>query len=234
MEKREILERFTTLNDRINLINEKVKSGSCCNGIFVKEFIKCWCEFGENMSYLKDYYRNCDAKVSSSDDSYPTRYWMRDEIATKCRYGLSNLERLLGLTESDFLYEEAVANIYFDFTARCCVGDYDVPSSYAIANLKKEVISDAIGISYDIYSVANGDSLTTGIDNAEIEDLRNEYFLYRGYVGSQTKNYKCDSNGELILCYEGPQFGQELEGLFEYINKCYLEINDKPKKLQKK
>lgn len=236
MEKKEILEKFVRLTEKINLINEKVKSSSCCNGIFVKEYIKCWCEFGEIMSFLKDYYRRESVIDSKENESlYSSRFWLREEVATNCRYALSNLERNLGLTESDFLYEEKISDMYFDFTTCCCVGDYDTPNSYAISNLKKDVISDTLSIAYDMWSIMNGNSVATGINNEEIEKLHNEYFLYRGYVGSQIKSYVVDEkNGELILCYEGPQYGKEIEGVFEYIDNSYSIINDSPKKLQKK
>lgn len=194
------------------------------------EIVSCWCEFGEGLSALNEYYLTTGYPLlEDGKESCHYETWKTTEVSRACRDGLVEMENLRNLNNHEFAQSEVAQDFLEELKYRVFASEYDVPRNPSIAELKKEVLCKSMSIPFYIWQVQRTNPNYRYDNIVEWQSVQEAYQMYKDFVGPQ---YGITFM-EVQPKYEGPQFGDVIEKAFASVEENYM-YKDAPKTFVKK
>lgn len=226
LELKEINEQAKLLQDRIIGINEWISANPNTDPDYY-EFVDCLIQFGELTWDVCKYFDQNGWPTFKEKDETMTHYnsWQATSELENCYKELQKLSQVRKINQEGFSNPNTNPDVYnflSDLRARCAIGEYFAGDSMEYRRLKKELICKSFSVPFYIWQVKQKDP-SYQYDNITEFEMMQQY---------RTMNAACYPEQETIhysdgTCYVGPQFGEHLDKMFEYIEHNYKYMNTK-------
>ena len=208
------------LKRRIEGVNSWIESNPQVTDPNMYEYMDLFVSLAEIVRQAREYFDNSGyPKINQTESA--THYDIISIVPeiSAARDELSKLEKLRNIktNQISFFKENAVSSMLTELGYRCFAGEYIIPANPDIARIKKEAICKSISVPFYIWQV-HRENPNYKYDNiTEFNSMKDMYELVKESTGIEVTSIKDNDK-----VYNGPQFGEQIEKLFDLIDRDYL------------
>ena len=217
MKLEELEEKAIDLAKRFKGINNWIENNKDTDPNF-SEMIEALVEYGSLTAEFNNYYKETgyptihDSNGERKAESYDMP--VHTENLKKVLYEVYKMFRLR--SKSPFFKDKIANKFVANLSVESTIGTYIIPEDKAIAEKKKQVLRKVAGVYFYIWQVKQTNPNYQYDNVTEWEELQRNYKEYKEAVGNEVeKSYE----GKVL--YSGPQFGEDIERMFDVIEKNY-------------
>ena len=214
MEKQEIDLKSRTIINKIKDSNIKaiINNGQ---DIEASDLLLYLMEIGSLTANTKKYYEDIGFPTVRKEDQL-IKMKSKDMVnfdlnINECYKNYSEMKKLVNINNNEFMHIRNIRKLFFSIESAVFTGQYYEPDDKSMSEMKKELVCKSFDIFKNIWKNKQIDYDYKYLINSEYEMLQNKYSIYKLLFSDESS---CEIENKKNI----PQFGQELENLFSYID----------------
>ena len=217
MNLEELEEKSIDLANHFKEINNWIENNKDTDPNFY-EMIDTLVEYGSLTAEYNNYYKeNGYPTIHDSNGERKAESYDMPTLSTNLKKVQDEVYKMFRLRSKNSFFKDEVAKEFTsDLTVESTIGNYIIPENKEIAEKKKQILRKVAGVYFYIWQVKQTNPNYQYDNVAEWEELQRNYTEYKEAVGNEIeKSYE----GKIL--YSGPQFGEDIERMFDVIEKNY-------------
>ena len=217
MNLEELEEKAIDLANRFKEINNWIENNKDTDPNFY-EMIDALVEYGSLTAEFNNYYKETGyPTVHDSNGERKAESYDMPVLSENLKKVQDEVYKMFRLRSKSPFFKDEIANKFAtDLSVESTIGNYIIPENKEIAEKKKQVLRKVAGVYFYIWQVKQTNPNYQYDNVTEWEELQENYKEYKEAVGNEIeKSYE----GKVL--YSGPQFGGDIEKMFDVIEKNY-------------
>lgn len=217
MNLEELEEKAIDLANRFKGINNWIENNKDTDTNFY-EMIDALVEYGSLTAEFNNYYKETGyPTVHDSNGERKAESYDMPVLSENLKKVQDEVYKMFRLRSKSPFFKDEIANKFAtDLSVESTIGNYIIPENKEIAEKKKQVLRKVAGVYFYIWQVKQTNPNYQYDNVTEWEELQENYKEYKETVGNEIeKSYE----GNVL--YSGPQFGEDIERMFDVIEKNY-------------